>query len=194
MTSPNPRVAPAALPITHKVPTHLSLRFRQVCLSLQDEAIAEFGLRPLHCGVLMELRHHAEGIDQTRLAATLGRDQTTVSQNVDELATLGVVERRVPPDDRRARIVLLTDAGRALQQRLAPTLAALQARILAPLGPQDAETLLTLLVRLVEAHEAHARPGAARRRPRPRQPSANAAGDPSWSNAADPSRDEPSLA
>jgi hypothetical protein len=90
---------------------------------------------------------------------------------VDDLVALGFVERRPSPANRRAHALFLTDAGAALlRERLMPALRGVQARILAPLSPEDAKTFLDLLTRVVVAHEAHARPGAARRPPRRRAP------------------------
>jgi len=48
----------------------------------------------------------------TALAADLRITQQGASKHVAELERLGLVSRRVSPDDRRARIVGLTDAGR----------------------------------------------------------------------------------
>lgn len=48
----------------------------------------------------------------TALAADLRITQQGASKHVAELERLGLVSRRVSPDDRRARIVALTDAGR----------------------------------------------------------------------------------
>ncbi|MDO7883155.1 MarR family winged helix-turn-helix transcriptional regulator [Salinibacterium soli] len=48
------------------------------------------------------------------LAADLGMTQQGASKHVAELERLGFVIRRVSSNDRRARVVALTDAGRAV--------------------------------------------------------------------------------
>jgi len=48
----------------------------------------------------------------TALAADLRITQQGASKHVAELERLGLVSRRVSPDDRRAKVVGLTDAGR----------------------------------------------------------------------------------
>jgi DNA-binding MarR family transcriptional regulator len=163
---------PGGMPPAYRAPTHLSRRFFQVCQALGHDAFRPFGFEMRHGGVFVVLSHEP-GVDQRRLADALGRDQTTTGQMVDDLVALGLVERRPSPANRRAHALFLTDAGAALlRDRLMPTIAGVQARILAALSPDEAATFLALLTRVVEANEAHARPGAARRPPR-RRPRGN---------------------
>src|SRR5918997_5778429 len=162
---------PGGMPPAYRAPTHLSRRFFQVCQALGHDAFRPFGFEMRHGGVFVVLSHEP-GVDQRRLADALGRDQTTTGQMVDDLVALGLVERRPSPANRRAHALFLTDAGAALlRDRLMPTIAGVQARILAALSPEEAATFLALLTRVTEANEAHARPGAARRPPRRRPPS-----------------------
>src|SRR5690348_1961303 len=49
---------------------------------------------------------------QTELAAMVGLDKTTMVVAVDELERAGLAERRLSPDDRRARIIHVTTAGK----------------------------------------------------------------------------------
>jgi DNA-binding MarR family transcriptional regulator len=48
------------------------------------------------------------------LADRVGRDYTTVSRQVAKLETLGLVERRENPSDRRVREALVTPKGKAM--------------------------------------------------------------------------------
>jgi DNA-binding MarR family transcriptional regulator len=85
----------------------------------------------------------------SELAARLGSDKPYVTIMVDDLEQRGLVTRIVAPDDRRAKVVALTDAGREL--------AAEAERVLAEPAPGlarlDAEELATL-VRLLEKASA----------------------------------------
>lgn len=54
-----------------------------------------------------------DGATVTGLAAHLGVTKQAGSQLVDELVRKGYVERRPHPDDARARLVVLTERGRA---------------------------------------------------------------------------------
>ena len=52
-------------------------------------------------------------LTQTELAGMIGLDKTTMVVTVDELERKGFAERLPSPTDRRARVIKVTDAGRA---------------------------------------------------------------------------------
>jgi MarR family transcriptional regulator, transcriptional regulator for hemolysin len=52
-------------------------------------------------------------LTQTELAGMIGLDKTTMVVTVDELERKGLAERIPSPTDRRARVIRVTDAGRA---------------------------------------------------------------------------------
>jgi MarR family transcriptional regulator, transcriptional regulator for hemolysin len=52
-------------------------------------------------------------LTQTELAGMIGLDKTTMVVTVDELERKGLAERIPSPTDRRARVIKVTDAGRA---------------------------------------------------------------------------------
>jgi len=92
------------------------------------------------------------------LAARLGIDAVSAHHLIHRLAAAGHVERRINPQDRRARALRLSARGQALRDRLRAAAQASQERILAPLAPTERTLFLDLLTRLVEVHEAYARP------------------------------------
>ena len=96
----------------------------------------------------------------------LGIDPTTTGQIVDKLATNGMIDRMVDPEDRRARILRLTSAGIDLRRRLRLPLLAAQYKIMATLSPDEQSTLVDLLARIVDNNDVYARPGNGRRKPR----------------------------
>jgi DNA-binding MarR family transcriptional regulator len=157
MSAPRPGV-----PEIHRRPAHLARRFQQICQAAIADALADQGLVSLEYAVLATLAEEP-GIDQRRLAEAIGIDRNSASQMVDALAGRGLLQRDVDPEDRRARVLHLTEAGRARRDRTRPLLLAANARVLAPLAPAERETLLGLLLRVVEQNEALARPGAGRR-------------------------------
>jgi DNA-binding MarR family transcriptional regulator len=92
----------------------------------------------------------AEGPPRTQLALarTLGVDRTVMTYLLDELEGAGLVARRPDPADRRARHVLLTEAGRARLCDLERRLRDAEDHLLAPLEPAERDVLRTLLQRL----------------------------------------------
>ncbi|GAA3503909.1 MarR family winged helix-turn-helix transcriptional regulator [Streptomyces prasinosporus] len=69
------------------------------------------GLRPAHGFAFARLA--PGGATVTDLAAHLGVTKQAASQLVDELVRKGYAERRPHPEDARARLVVLTELGRA---------------------------------------------------------------------------------
>ncbi|MFJ8545557.1 MarR family winged helix-turn-helix transcriptional regulator [Streptomyces sp. NPDC093586] len=69
------------------------------------------GLRPAHGFAFARLA--PDGATVTDLAAHLGVTKQAASQLVDELVRKGYAERRPHPADARARLVVLTERGRA---------------------------------------------------------------------------------
>jgi DNA-binding MarR family transcriptional regulator len=84
------------------------------------------------------------GTDQATLASTISFDRATIGGVVDRLENKGLVRRVISEQDRRARRLHITPAGKKLLAVSRPVVEALQADILAPLSPAERATFLTL--------------------------------------------------
>ena len=144
----------------------LSRRFVQICTSAAAETLVDENLTPLESGVLAYLSRVTgePNIDQNGLAARMGIDRSHASLLVDRLAGRGLVDRQINPENRRAHILRLTQAGEKAHARTRPSFNDGQKKILAVLRPAERELLLDLLVRVVEGNRVLARPGAGRRK------------------------------
>jgi DNA-binding MarR family transcriptional regulator len=142
-----------------RTPVALARRFFQIVVGAASEAIAEEGVKPQHLAALVLLSKETgePGIDQNGLAARLGLERARVSQLVDEMEGLGLIDRRVNGADRRARLLRLTPQGEHLRARVHPKGLAAQARVLEGLPQADRERLLDLLTRVIQLNEAHPR-------------------------------------
>jgi DNA-binding MarR family transcriptional regulator len=159
----NPHLSPKVLP-SHRVPAHLARRFNQICLGVTAEILEGEGLTPLLFGVLVAVLEEP-GRGQKQVADRMGVDAVNFGQMIDELEGKGLVERKIDPNDRRARELYVTEPGAALRRRLSPSLLAAQERLLAPLSPDERTALLDMLARVIEANDSYARPGNGRRKP-----------------------------
>jgi DNA-binding MarR family transcriptional regulator len=169
-TAPNdpaPITRTPLVPTGHRVPAHLARRFHQICLGVTAEMLEREALLPIEYSILAALDDDP-GEDQKGLAARLGIDAVSTGQMVDKLENAGLIDRRVDPADRRARVLRLTTNGSRLRRRLRPTLLAAQERILAPLSSRERRLLLDLLARVIAGNESYARPGIGRRKPKPK--------------------------
>lgn len=116
------------------------------------EELAPLGLNLRDYTVLIAAERAAvEGRPRTQLAlAQAGRlDKSTMVVAVDALEGEGLVERRPDPKDRRARIVVPTDAGRELLARAEGVVLGVEDGVLAGLDAEERRTLRNLLTRLV---------------------------------------------
>jgi DNA-binding MarR family transcriptional regulator len=146
----------------------LSRRFFQICTAAAAEALGAHSLTPMESAVLAYLNRQTgqPNIDQNTLAERMGIDRSHTSLLVERLVGMGLVARETNPENRRANILNLTQAGEKLHARTRPSFNAGQQKILDVLRPSEREQLLDLLVRVVEGNRVLARPGAGRRKRR----------------------------
>jgi MarR family transcriptional regulator for hemolysin len=85
---------------------------------------------------------------QQVLGQRVGIDRSVMTYLVDDLVTAGLVERRPDPADRRARHIVLTDAGRDRLADLDARISQVEAHMLAVLAEGDRETFRTLLFQI----------------------------------------------
>lgn len=111
--------------------------------------LQESGLRLRHYVVLRYLVG-SQGALQRELSTRLGYDPSAIVGLVDDLEKLGFAERRPSPDDRRSRIVVLTEEGRSFLRDTDEAGSRVTNELLGPLDPAERETLQNLLLRVVD--------------------------------------------
>src|SRR3569832_558903 len=79
-------------------------------------ALAQLDLR-LHEFAVMSMLAERSGPTQQELVEATGVDPSTKVQTIDSLVSVGLVERRPHPSDRRKRSIYLTKDGEKLLQR-----------------------------------------------------------------------------
>jgi len=91
---------------------------------------------------------------QTELAEIVGLDKTTMVVTVDELERAGLVERRLAPRDRRARMLWVTAAGKRKVAEAEMVRGRVQAEVLGELSAREGAALIGALAKLVEGRLA----------------------------------------
>ncbi|MFE7761452.1 MarR family winged helix-turn-helix transcriptional regulator [Streptomyces sp. NPDC057438] len=117
---------------------------------LFNSSLQESGLRLRHYALLRFLAT-SPGPLQRELSASLGYDPSAIVGLVDDLEKLGFAERRPAPDDRRSRIVLLTENGRSFLRDTDEAGQRVTNDLLGPLDADERETLHVLLQKVAEA-------------------------------------------
>lgn len=85
---------------------------------------------------------------QAALAAAIGADKTRIIRTLDDLQDDGYIERRPDPDDRRVRLLAITDAGRRVKNAVQQEIQRGEERWLGELSPDERRTFLRVLERL----------------------------------------------
>ena len=109
-----------------------------------DQAMCRAGLSLGRAKVLMRLDAHGP-MNQATLAGLLGFAPRSVTETVDVLEREGLVTRAEDPHDRRARIVSLTDAGRAACLTAAEVRTKTMDEIFGVLSPTERAQFVALL-------------------------------------------------
>ena len=132
---------------------HLGMLVASFLHPIQDELFARLSergheqLRPCHGVVLAHLDD--AGTRLTDLARRTGQPKQYVGRLVDELETLGYVQRQPDPDDRRSKLIVLTSLGHDEQRETDRILAAIEARHAATIGAASYAEFIRLLRALV---------------------------------------------
>ncbi|SCL16790.1 transcriptional regulator, MarR family [Micromonospora nigra] len=108
----------------------------------QDVEFGELGLTPAAARALHELDPDRP-LPARDLAEQLRCDRSNVTALVDKLEQAGLVERRADPADRRQRVLVVTDAGRRMRQRVHGVLS--DSRLLAGLTAEELAALRELV-------------------------------------------------
>lgn len=122
----------------------LLARANAISLAEGNAALAEHGLKARSYSVLALAASDARP-SQRELAEFLRLDPSQVVSLVDDLETRGLVERRPDPADRRAKVVVATEAGQALAAAARQSARSAEERVHAQLSAEDRRVLTALL-------------------------------------------------
>lgn len=107
-----------------------------------DYSLSRTGLTDATWAPLVRLHDAGDGIQQKDLALRLGLREPSLVRLLDILQEGGLIERRSDETDRRAKLIFLTDAGRASVAQIRKILVRVETEILADLGDGDIESIL----------------------------------------------------
>jgi DNA-binding MarR family transcriptional regulator len=115
-----------------------------------DAALSEAGfgdLRPAHANVFPFVP--PDGISVSDLAALARMRKQSMAEAVEQLETMGYVERRPNPRDRRSRLVFLTDRGAAVRPITHAAAARVEEHWAERTSPEELEAMRASLLHLL---------------------------------------------
>jgi DNA-binding MarR family transcriptional regulator len=137
-----------SLDLIYGKPGHLFRRMQQVAVAIFFEECAGFDITPVQYAALVAIRARP-GIDATRLSSLVAFDRSTVGSVLERLEGKGLIIRKPSPDDRRIKLLEITQQAEELLVAVEPAVARAQERMLEPLGRAERGRLLEQLTRLV---------------------------------------------
>jgi DNA-binding MarR family transcriptional regulator len=119
---------------------------------LYDEMLRPAGIRGTQYSLLVAARMNGP-ITVTQLAGNAVMDRTTLTRNLDVLAKQGLIDVS-SGEDRRTRMVTITEDGQAVLLKAYPLWEQAQSRIREAMSADRLQTLMKSLSELVEASQA----------------------------------------
>ncbi len=135
----------------HSMPGHLIRRAHQISVAIFAEECADHNATPVQYACLSEIARQP-GVDATRLASAVAFDRSTLGNVLERLEAKGWVDRRPSPEDRRVKLLYITQAGENLLEAIEPAVVATQKRLLKPLSAADRKLFMRLISEMVDGN------------------------------------------
>jgi MarR family transcriptional regulator, transcriptional regulator for hemolysin len=113
-----------------------------------DSALKPFALSEATVLPIRYIGRFGDDIRQGNLAEALNLEGPTLVRVLDQLTELGYIDRIEDMQDRRAKILRLTSAGKALNAQLSEVLAPLRAELFSGASEDDVNATLRVMAQL----------------------------------------------
>lgn len=135
-----------------QAPGHLVRRAHQIAVALFMSELAKEDVTPVQFAILNAVMD-TPGVDQVTLANRVAFDAATSGSVMGRLETKGWIRREPDQADRRRKLLWLTPTGQKATLEMKRSVNLVQEKILSPLSPEEAQTLIDLMAKLVKGHE-----------------------------------------
>jgi DNA-binding MarR family transcriptional regulator len=140
----------AKLELERFLPYRLSVLTNRISTAIARVYVRRFGLTVPEWRVMAVLGRFG-AMSANAVCERTAMDKVRVSRAVARLAASGHLDRRIDDADRRRALLALTPHGRAVYAEIGPLALAVEARLLAQLGPADRADLARILSKLEAA-------------------------------------------
>lgn len=113
-----------------------------------DQQMAAVGLADISWAPLIHLAESGDGVSQKELASLVGIEGSSLVRLLDTLEARGHIQRCTAPDDRRVKLVMLTETGRRAVSDIRRQLLAIEHEMLVDLGDEQLSGMLDAIERI----------------------------------------------
>ncbi|MEC7377337.1 MAG: MarR family transcriptional regulator [Pseudomonadota bacterium] len=118
-----------------------------------DERLKDLGVTQARWSTMVYLEKGGEGLTQRELASLMAIENPTLVRLLDSLEQQGLIERRPCPNDRRARRLHLTKAGRNFMDELSERAERLRDEMLEGISDKDIDCTVKVFNKILENAE-----------------------------------------
>ena len=118
-----------------------------------DERLKDLGVTQARSSTMVYLEKGGEGLTQRELASLMAIENPTLVRLLDSLEQQNLIERRPCPNDRRARRLHLTNAGRAFMDDLSERAEVLREEMLEGISDKEIECTVKVFHKILENAE-----------------------------------------
>lgn len=140
----------------HTMPGHLIRRAQQISVAIFMDECAKQNITPVQFACLSEISTNP-GVDATRLASLIAFDRSTLGTALERMEKKGWVARMASAEDRRTKLLYITNSGKKLLAEIQPGVVRTQKRILEPLSQTERIIFMRLIGKLVELNNEESR-------------------------------------
>lgn len=117
---------------------------------LLEQSLVEYDMVPPQAGILHILSGYGE-FNQLLLGQEMSIDKASMVKFIDGLEKLKLVSRKTDPNDRRAKIVTLTEKGKKVQKEISQLHTQLEKKIMKDFTDAEVKTLRELMPRVLSS-------------------------------------------
>ncbi len=131
--------------------TFVARRWRNV----MNHDLYAVGQSHVRWGTLYWISVFGERVNQTQLAERMGIEQPTLGRVLRELEADGLIQRRAPSGDRRARVISLTPASKPLMRKINRIQDTVRASLLKGIDSEELAACVAVFAKILDNADRH---------------------------------------
>ena len=131
------------------------IRVSRAYKSLCDKLSSKYGLTQATAWPVLSISRQGDGVRPSAVAEDVGLEPSSVVRLIDNLVASGYVERRSDKTDRRAKLLFLTERGKAIVPPLEEELANLRNTLLKDMTDEEFFVCLRVFQKLNSSIKEH---------------------------------------